>query len=236
MASQPRYALLEDGSLFHVTWKCHNESWLLETNWAKQLYYNLLLTYKNRYGVEIYSYCFMDNHPHLSGKLKDLKSFSDFFRVVNSRFARVYNATVKRRGQVVMDRFKSPRIKTEADLLKVMLYIDFNPKRAGKVNNPRENEWSSLAYYAYGTKDPLITPAPAYLELAVTEERRQECYQAMVAKILQNDWKEKKPYSSANFIGDPHWVIQKNQELMSCNRELKTQSKQRYRERFAQAP
>ena len=215
MASLPRRAILEDASLFHVTWKCHNDSWLLEENWAKELYYNLLLQYKDRYGVEIYSYCLMDNHPHLSGRLKELKSFSDFFRVVNSRFARIYNAEVKRRGQVVMDRFKSPRIETDADLLRVMLYIDLNPKRAGKVRDPKQNEWSSFAYYAYGKEDLLITPAPSYLELALTDERRKACYLAMIEEILQNDWKEKKGYSSVSFIGNPYWVIKKNQNTGS---------------------
>ena len=34
------------------------------------------------------------------------KGFSDFFRVVNNLFARKYNKRHKRRGQVVMDRFK----------------------------------------------------------------------------------------------------------------------------------
>lgn len=232
MASRPRHAILEDGSLFHVTWKCHNNDWLLQHDWAKQLYYDLLLRYKDRYGVEIYSYCFMDNHPHLSGKLKDLKSFSDFFRVVNSCFARIYNAEMKRRGQVVMDRFKSPRIQTETELLRVMLYIDLNPKRAGKVNHPRHNDWSSFPYYAYGKKDPLITPAPAYLELASTPERRQTCYREMVAEILRNDWKEKKPYSSVCFIGNPTWVIRKNQELLKIKREQHARWRKRYKERF----
>ena len=236
MASLPRCAILEDGSLFHVTWKCHNSSWLLESDWAKELYYQLLLTYKDRYGVEIYSYCFMDNHPHLSGKLTDLQGFSDFFRVVNSRFARVYKAEVKRRGQVVMDRFKSPRIQTEADLLKVMLYIDLNPKRAGKVRSPRHNRWSSYAYYACGKEDPIITPAPAYLELAAMPEKRQACYRALVEEILHNDWKEKQAYSSDYFIGDPLWVIEKNQALLKCQREHRGRWKQRYKERFAQAP
>ena len=232
MPSQPRFAILEDRSTFHVTWQCHNHDWLLAEAWAKEMYYQLLLQYKDRYGVEIYSYCLMDNHPHLSGKLRDLKSFSDFFRVVNSRFARVYNQRMHRRGQVVMDRFKSPRIQTEADLLKVMLYIDLNPKRAGKVRHPRSNEYSSFRYYAYGKDDPLITPAPSYLALAATPKRRQQCYRAMVTDILKNDWKEKKPYSSEPFIGNPDWVKLKIEELKSIRRERQRLWKAIHRQRF----
>jgi len=232
MPSLPRNAILEDDSTFHVTWQCHNQSWLLDKPWTKELYYRLLLKYKDRYGVSIYSYCFMDNHIHLSGKLSELASFSDFFRVVNACFARGYNKQVSRRGQVVMDRFKSPMIQTDQDLLKVMLYIDLNPKRADKVKHPDDNEYSSYAYYAHGHEDPLITPAPSYLELATTAERCQKAYQALVKEILQNDWKEKKPYSSAHFIGDPQWVLRRNRALRQIRREQFAEWKERYTSRF----
>ena len=232
MANLPRHAILEDNSTFHVTWQCHNHTWLLKKSWAKQLYYKLLLKYKDRYGIFIYSYCFMDNHIHLSGKLSDLKSFSDFFRVVNSCFARGCNKQMSRKGQVVMDRFKSPRIQTDRDLLNVMLYIDLNPKRAYKVKHPRDNEYSSYAYYADGKEDPLITPAPSYIELGKTAEQRQQAYQAMVTEILRNDWKEKKPYSSSYFIGDPEWVTRKHRELREIQSEQYAAWRERYINRF----
>src|SRR3990167_8208079 len=183
MANQPRYAIIEDHSTFHVTWKCHNHSWLLKSNWAKKLYYNLLLKYKDRYQVKIYSYCFMSNHHHLTGFCQNKKLFSDFFRIVNSQFAKISNRQIKRRGQVVMDRFKSPRIQTDTDLLKVMFYIDLNPKRARMVPHPQDYSWSSFHYYAYGKENPLLTPAPSYLKLALTPQERQKVYLAMVEEI-----------------------------------------------------
>lgn len=232
MASTPRSYILEDNSIFHVTWQCHNQEWLMEEDWVKKLYYNLLLKYKDRYGVEIYSYCFMDNHPHISGKLKSLRDFSDFWRVVNSCFAKKYNKAKKRKGQVVMDRFKSPQIHTDRDLLKVMLYIDMNPKRAHKVNHPRENQWSSYGYYAYGKEDPLISPAPSYLLLGSNARERQKNYRELVVEILKNDWKEKKPYSSEKFIGNSDWVIMRGRELRDRSRGDYKSWINRYRERF----
>ncbi|MCP5467666.1 MAG: transposase [Deltaproteobacteria bacterium] len=233
MPSTPRYYILDDHSLFHVTWKCHNNDWLLKEDWAKQLYYNLLLKYKDRYGVQIYAYCFMDNHPHLTGKLKSLKDFSDFFRVVNSCFARFYNKKVGRRGQVVMDRFKSPRIESEADLFKVMFYIDLNPKRAGKVSHPKQNTFSSYNYYAFGKSDSLVTSAPSYLGLGKSPQARQKIYQSLVESILKNDWKEKVPYSSVSFIGNPIWVRQQIYQLKMAKTSYYRDWKQRYKKRFA---
>ena len=232
MPSFPRYYILEDQSLFHVTWKCHNEDWLLKTDWAKKHYYDLLLKYKDQYGVQIYAYCLMDNHIHLTGKLQSLKNFSDFFRVVNSCFARFYNKRVERRGQVVMDRFKSPRIETEADLLKVMFYIDLNPKRAGKVIHPKKNIFSSYNYYAYGKKDALVTSAPTYLGLGKTRKERQKIYQELISKILKYDWKVKKPYSSIPFIGNPIWVNQRIKTLKEAQANYYRDWKIRHERRF----
>lgn len=153
---------------------------------------------------------------------------TDFFPL----FARIYNKHRRRKGQVVMDRFKSPRIQTEADHLKVMFYNDLNPKRARAVIHPKDYKSSSFRYYAYGIKDPLITPAPCYLALGNTPEERQKIYLKMVEEILKNDWKEKKPYSSTCFIGNPDWVRRKNAELKRIRQQRWWEWTERYRKKF----
>ncbi len=232
MPSQPRYAILSDRSTFHVTWQCHNKDWLLESDWAKRLYYNLLLRFKERYRVQIYSFCFMSSHPHLTGFCESKKFLSDFFRIVNSLFARKYNKRVKRRGQVVMDRFKSPVIQTEVDHLKVMFYNDLNPKRAHMVKHPKEYGWSSFHYYAYGRDDPLLTPAPSYLNLGASPRERRKKYLKLIEEILQNDWKEKRPYSSVPFIGDPDWVTKRILELKQTRKDRKDRWKMLFKITF----
>jgi len=232
MANQPRYAIIEDGSTFHVTWQCHNQDWLLREDWSKQIYYDLLLQYKDRYKITFYSYSLMSNHPHLTGTCENRILFSDFFRTVNGLFARKYNKAMKRRGQVVMDRFKSPCIETDEDLLKVIFYNDFNAPRAHIVDHPKDYKWSSFHYYAYGKEDPLITPAPSYLQLGTNPQKRQEAYLAMVEEILRNDWRIKKPYSSVAFIGNPDWVTRKNEELKEIRKHKAQSWRKRYRLKF----
>ncbi|HPW44775.1 MAG TPA: transposase [bacterium] len=214
MAYLPRYEIIYDGAFFHVTWQCHNRDWLLQWEWAKRAYYDLLLKYKNRYGVEIYSYNFMDNHPHLAGKLDSKEQFSAFFRLVNSRFARIVNKQLKRRGQVVMDRFKSPIIESDHQMLTVMAYIDLNQHRAKKVRHPRDNDWSSYGYYAYGREDPLITPSPSYLALSEDPIERRREYRAIVESIIEH--RKELNISHTYFIGNPDWVLGKYREL--CTR------------------
>ncbi len=211
MAYLPRYEIIHDNAFFHVTWQCHNKDWLLKWNWAKKAYYNLLLKYKDKYGVKIYSYNFMDNHPHLTGHLVDKEQFSAFFRLVNSQFARIVNKQLKRRGQVVMDRFKSPEIESDEHMLTAMAYIDLNQHRAKKVDHPRNNDWSSYKYYAYGKADPLITPTPSYLALGRNALERQCQYRAIVEDLLNH--RTTMNISYTHFIGDPDWVLTKYRKL-----------------------
>lgn len=216
MPSYSRYMILTDNSIFHVTWQCHNREFHLKSNWAKQKYYDLLLKYKDKYDIKIHSYCFMSNHPHITGYVKDKKNLSDFFRIVNSQFARYYNFVRKRRGQLVMDRFKSPVIDSQGELLKVMYYIDLNPKRAGIIKHPNEYRWSSFAHYAFGKADALITEPQCYKDLGATDTERQKNYQELVEYILENDWKDKKNYSDTAFIGNPEWVKMKYVQIRNC--------------------
>jgi len=232
----PRYALIEDQSTFHVCWQCHNKNFLLKSDWAKRTYVELLTKFKTRYKVKIRNLCLMSNHFHLTGYCEKAKLLSDFFRVVNSLFARKFNKKHGRRGQVVMDRFKSPLIKTGEDLLNVMLYIDLNPKRAQMVKHPRDYPWSSYSFYAYGKANPLIDPPESYLSLGKTPEERQKRYRELVEEILRNDWKEKKPYSSVPFIGDPDWIKEKTEELKKKRRMLKVRWIENFRVQFGQSP
>lgn len=237
MAYLPRYAIIWDGATFHVTWQCHNKSWLLQYDWAKKLYYDLLLKYKDKFHVCFYSYHFMDNHIHLSGKILGTKEeFSHLFKIVNSCLARAVNRQLNRRGQVVMDRFKSPVIQNDRALLAVMTYQDLNSFRARKVRHPNDYKWSSYHCYASGKADPLITPAPCYLEMGNTNTQRQSSYRNFVEAIIEQEGWKKKNHSTACFIGDPDWVFKRNLELKEIMQAKKTAFLFRQRRSLQQAP
>ncbi|MFO1464067.1 MAG: hypothetical protein U1F66_09825 [bacterium] len=113
-----------------------------------------------------------------------------------------------------------------------MFYIDLNPKRAGMVKHPKEYRWTSFHYYAFGEDDPLITPAPSYLNPGNTSRLRRKNYLVMIPRILKNDWKEKHPYSSTPFIGNPDWVSARMEQLKAFQRLKRKSWLARFRERF----
>ncbi len=237
MANYPRSLIVGDGSVFHVTWKCHNNDWLLGSEFAKKTYYDLLLKYKDLYGVQIFSYCLMDNHPHLTGQCKSQKLFSDFFRVVNSCFAKTLNRHLKRKGQAVMDRFKSPTMQTDDDLMSVIIYNDLNPFRTIKQTHPKNFKWTSYHHYAYGNEDPLLTDPECYLSLGKTAKERQSNYRHMIDEIIKDDHHAPKcPYKNNKsflcFIGNPNWVEKRFKKLAQETKRLKREWRDRHKQMF----
>jgi len=221
MARIPRQLLLEEGSLFHVTWQCHNRDFLLKPLWAKKLLYSLLLKYKSKYEMTFFSYIIMDNHLHISGQVQSLKKFSAFFQVVHSVFAKEINKSLNRCGQVVRDRFRSPLLKDENVLIQEMIYHDLNEVRCGKIEDPCNNELSSYPFYAEGKSDPLLTPPPFYLKLGTSPKGRQAAYRAMVLEILVSAPRKKNgQYTCQLFVGDPLWVERKYEEFKKLREEF----------------
>jgi putative transposase len=211
--------IIYHGSIFHITWQCHDNKPLLRDRWCKKLYYDLLLAYKDKYDVKIFSYNFMDTHPHFTGQMEDPVKFSRFMLVVNCRYATIFNKNHKRRGQVVMDRFKSIVIESEESLFRVMSYIDMNAVRAGIVSHPKDWEFSSFHYYAYGRKDPLIDPPLCYLNLSNDPQRRCAMYLAMIEGVLRSEGYKTDEKMQRLFVGNPIWVFEKYRAIKKFMRE-----------------
>jgi putative transposase len=226
MAHLARYLIISDDSYFHVTWQCHNKQFLLESDWARRVYYSLLLANKDKYGVTIYAYCFMSNHPHLVGHCRERELLSRFFQKVNSSFAKALNKRLGRRGQIVMDRFKSPCIQTSEYLFEVWKYVELNPVRAEMVSNPKDYHWSSYRFYAFGEADALVTAIPCYESLGDSPKERQDNYRKIIKEILLAEGHlQPKNYSSVYFIGDPGWILTRYQVLKEKMKALRAAQK-----------
>jgi putative transposase len=154
----------------------------------------------------------MGTHPHVvCTSTSGQAAFSAFWKAVNQAFARWYNRARNRRGQVVMERLRSPRIQGGGGhLLAVMRYGDLNPVRAGLVRSAKDWRWSSYRHYAFGERDPLIDDAPEYLELGTTAAQRRRSYQGLHALISTRDLRVRRTDLVVSpFIGDQVWVARR---------------------------
>jgi putative transposase len=208
MARIPRAFLVEEGSTNHCTWRSHGHTFVLDSDDARRAFLALLRKYKQKFGIEIHSYCLMGTHPHVMClATRGQKAFSAFWKLVNWGFARWYNRRTSGRGQVVMERLRSPRIQNGQHQLVVMRYGDLNPVRAGLVRSPGRWRWSSFRHYAYGEPDDLVTDAPEYLALGRTGPQRRRAYLHLFAAWLIDSLRTRRPdLVHGPYIGDQAWV------------------------------
>ena len=204
----PRSRLVGLGTTHHCFWRSHNRSPVLASDDARQKFLGLLARYKDQYGIQIRSYCLMSTHPHVVClSTQGQPSFSSFWKVVNQCFARWTNRRTSGRGQVVMERLRSPRIRSGGTHpLIVMRYGDMNPVRAGLVRSPKDWRWSSHRHYAYGEPNALITDAPEYLDLGRTPAQRRRAYLHLFAERLVVALTRQPDLVIGPFIGDEPWV------------------------------
>ena len=204
----PRAYLVEENSTNHCTWRSHGHALVLDSEAARQKFLALLRKYKDKYGIQIHSFCLMGTHPHVMCKsTKGQPAFSAFWKVVNWGFARWYNRRTGGRGQVVMERLRSPQIQSGRHQLLVMRYGDMNPVRARLARSAKDWRWSSHRHYAYGEKNDLIADAPEYLTLGATAARRRKAYLHLFAEPLVDAFLSRRPeLVDAPFIGEPAWL------------------------------
>jgi putative transposase len=208
MARIPRSFLVDLGSTNHCTFRSHNQMPLFDPETA-EVFLGLMGKYKQRYGILIHSYCLMSTHPHVVlSSTKGQQSFSAFWKSVNQGIARYFNKKNNRKGQVVMERLRSPMIAPDGrHCLTVMRYGDLNPVRAGLVKSPKDWKFSSYRHYAFGEKNTLIDDAPDYIALGSNFVQRRRAYQNFFAQKLVLPLLARQPYlATGPFIGNGSWV------------------------------
>ncbi len=251
----PRKYALPPGSIFHSMWRCIDGEMLLKSRIVKLMLLNSLFGFLKRAQgeVKVYAFCIMNNHIHKAGELlKDSLPFSAWLRSAFSSFAQKFNHYGKkymsgaadsrrdsralvspdphfrRRGPVGMDRSKTLVVEDQQALMRVMFYIDFNPVRAGLVDDPADWLFSSYRFYAFGEVNEwtqYLTPPDFYLALGRTPRQRQAAYRRL-ARIYFEEGRcptaEEIEFSPA--IGNGEFVRRRKRfqrrlnQLFRCNR------------------
>ena len=208
VARIPRKFLVEEGSTNHCTWRSQTVDFVFASDAACEKFLGLIRKHREKFGIEVHSYCLMGTHPHVVCRsTRGLKHFSDFWQRVNWGFAYWYNRRTKGRGKVVMERMRSPRIEDGRHQLTVMRYGDLNPVRAGIVRSAKDWKWSSYRHYAFGEPNDLITDAPEYLALGPTAPLRRKAYQLLFAAPRGEPFlARRRDLVETAFIGDEPWV------------------------------
>ena len=100
----------------------------------------------NKFNVECFAYCVMDNHYHLFIQTPD-GNISNAIKYLNESYANWYRVFSQKPGHVFQGRFKSVLVDHNNYSLTLVDYIHLNPLNAKIVDRPEDYRYSSLNYY-----------------------------------------------------------------------------------------
>lgn len=150
---------------YHIMIRGVNKNVIFEKDEDREKFLQILSYYKNKFMIDIYSYCLMDNHVHIL--LKSEENLDKFMQCIQTVYALYFNKKYKRVGHLFQDRFKSIPVEKNKYLLECVRYIHQNPVKA-KISSIENYKWSS--YNEYLTT-PIIINKYYVLNLFAKEEK-----------------------------------------------------------------
>ena len=129
------------GGIFHLTHRCHNQSYLLKFSRDRHLYRRRLRETLDEFRLSLLDYTITSNHVHLLVDSADKQEVSGLMRKVAGEFAREYNRRRGRKNAFWGDSFHATLVEDGRYLRECLLYIELNMVRCGAVRHPRDWPW-----------------------------------------------------------------------------------------------
>ena len=145
------------------------------------IFFMIVSVTARKYGVRLLQMCLMIDHVHLLVLTESLAKLADFVRDYSSVFARDYNASVGRRGQLFNKSYGSAPKKGEKRTRSTIVYIGNNPVEKKICSKAEDYRWNFLKY--------IVCKYPFSRKMLVKEHSRQL---ARAIKIVNAASKESK--------------------------------------------
>lgn len=135
-----RIAYHTDG-IYHVFNRGNRKNDIFSWNSDRNFYEKKLIYLTKVCGIELISYCLMDNHYHLALKQGEGEKISKLMQRLGTSYSKFFNTKYQLVGHTFQGRYGARHVRTQRDLSGVLRYIRNNPVRAGYVYNPEHYRW-----------------------------------------------------------------------------------------------
>lgn len=149
----------------HVTQRGNNRATVFFDDQDRCTYLELLTKYSEKFSLQIWAYCLMDNHVHLLTVPEKDNSLARGIGLTNQVYTQYLNRKLNQSGRIWQNRFFSCLVDSDEYLWTVARYIERNPVKAGLAENAEDYDWSSAKAHLTFTKDDLLQ-SPSWLEEA----------------------------------------------------------------------
>lgn len=144
------------GYAHHVIARGNYRQNVLEQFEDFQQYCYWVKEYQQKYGVDVVSYCLMNNHVHFILVPKNKDGLSRMFNALHMRYGQYKNERMHKKGHLWQGRYFSSIIQEHEYLLRVVRYVEQNPVRAQMVRHAWDYVWSSARAHVGTDKDSII--------------------------------------------------------------------------------
>jgi putative transposase len=185
------------------------------------LYRDLMAERCEANGVACWAWCLMPNHVHLILTPSTAEVLSRAVGEAHRRYSGFVNARARVTGHVFRGRFGSATMH-DAHLLATVLYLAFNPVRAGLVTRPEEWRWSSVRAHLTRRDDGLAAVAP--LLERVPEPRdlfEMSLDEASALFAVETKSMTGRPLGNAAFLADSERLTERRAAPMKRGRRAK---------------
>jgi putative transposase len=126
----------------------------LQSSQIKAMFLTFVKKAREKYPFQLFDFCIMDNHVYLVIKPENGESLSKIMQWIKGNFAKYWNKVHNKQGGYLWGkRFFSKIIDDVRQFLRVLDYIDENPKRAGLVKRAEDWEFGGLYHHLRGRMD-----------------------------------------------------------------------------------
>lgn len=132
-------------NIYHVTARGVGKRRIFEDDGDRQRLLDSIVRFKDKRGVSVIAWAFMENHLHLlvSASLADLGSFMGSLL---TSYSQAFNGKHGHVGHVFQGRYHSEPVESDSHLLEVVRYIHQNPLSSG-ISSLEDYRWSSYRQY-----------------------------------------------------------------------------------------
>lgn len=124
------------GHLWHITHRCHEQSFLLRFPRDRRRYRYWLFEARRRFGLCVLNFVVTSNHVHLLVKDTGEGVIAQSMQLAAGRTGQEYNERRGRKGAFWEDRYHATAVEGGEHLHRCLVYIDLNMVRAGAVRHP----------------------------------------------------------------------------------------------------
>lgn len=219
MPNAPHHIMQEGNNGQNVFFSDDDRKYFLET----------LNEQSYKYGLEIWSWCLMNNHIHLVATPVKEQSLSRAVGRTNQVYALYLNRQYGRRGHLWQNRFFSCFFE-DSLFYRTVRFVERNPVRAGSVQNAWQYRWSSASAHITG-EDPFDIldlekwqegfggPGEEWRQYLRVWENEKDVIQ------LQSHTRKGRPLGSDNFIDVAEKQLCKNLRSKPVGRPGKSKNK-----------